>query len=405
MNRQATFNAVPVTDHVWWVGAIDWEIRSFHGYSTSRGTTYNAFLILADDAILIDTVKAPFRDEMLARIASVIDPAKIRYIVSNHSEMDHSGCLPDVIERVEPEAVYASTMGVKALKAHFGMDNIVAVADGESMDLGGTNLQFLETRMLHWPDSMFTYYGEDQVLFSSDAFGMHLASVERFVDETPWDIVVYESAKYYANILLPFSRLILKLADRVSELALPLQVIASDHGPIWRRDLTRPLEMYVKWARQAPTPKAVVVYDTMWGSTAKMAQAVAGGLAAGGAKVKVLPMSGSHRSDVATELLDAGALLVGSPTLNQNMFPTVADVLTYLKGLQPTNLIGAAFGSYGWSSKAVGQINEALAAMGVELVGPGAEAVYVPDADALGRCREMGLAVAQRLAELCAATV
>jgi len=248
---------------------------------------------------------------------------------------------------------------------------------------------------------MFTYYEDDQVLFSSDAFGMHLATAERFVDEVPWDIVAAESAKYYANILLPFSKLILKLADRLTELALPLKVIASDHGPIWRKDLNRPAEMYVRWASQAPTRKAVVVYDTMWGSTAKMAGAVVEGLTAGGVTSQVIPLGGGHRSDVATELLDAGALLVGSPTLNQNMFPTVADMLTYVKGLQPKNLIGGAFGSYGWSSKAVGQISDMLESMGVDLVDPAVDAVYVPDADALGRCRDLGREVARQLTEAC----
>lgn len=397
MRPEALFNAVPVSDHVYWVGGLDWGIRDFHGYATSRGTTYNAYLIVADEVTLIDTVRAPFRDEMLARIASVVDPGEIRYIISNHSEMDHSGCLPDVIERVKPEKVFASPMGVKALKAHFGMDDIIAIADGEAMTLGGATLRFVGTPMLHWPDSMFTYLEEDQVLFSSDAFGMHLASAERFVDELPWDIVHHEFAKYYANILLPFSKLILKLIDRMGELALPLKVIASDHGPIWRQNLDRPLELYAAWARQEPTPKAVVVYDTMWGSTAKMAEGIVEGLAGAGVTVKVLPLSGSHRSDVATELLGAGALLVGSPTLNKNMFPTVADMLTYVKGLQPANLIGGAFGSYGWNSMAVGQINDVLQSMGVELVGEGLDTVYVPDNEALHRCREFGRTVADRL--------
>ncbi len=394
-------NAVQISEHVYWVGAIDWAIRDFHGYATGRGTTYNAYLIMGDVPILIDTVKAPFLGEMLSRIRSVIDPSEIRYIVSNHAEMDHSGCLPQMIERVKPEQVFASPMGVKALGEHFDLGDIATVCDGDSITIGGVELSFLETRMLHWPDSMFTYYGADEVLFSSDAFGMHLAGAERFVDELRWDVIESECGKYYANILLPFSKLVTKLIGRVGELNLPMKVIASDHGPIWREQLNRPLELYAKWAQQAPTMKAVVAYDTMWGSTASMAEAVTEGLVAGGATVRVFPLGGSARSDVATELLDAGAFLVGSPTLNRNMFPTVADVLTYIRGLQPKNLIGAAFGSYGWSSKAVGQINEALAAMGVELVGDGVGAVYVPGADDLERCQQLGREVAAKLAAAC----
>jgi flavorubredoxin len=313
--------------------------------------------------------------------------------------MDHSGCLPDVIERVRPEKVFASVKGTEALARHFGLSGVEAVADGQTMALGGADLRFLETRMLHWPDSMFTYYSDDQVLFSSDAFGMHLACTQRFTDEMPWDVIEHECAKYYANILLPFSKLVLKLVDRLGVLNLPLRVIACDHGPIWRDGLDRIMALYARWAAQAPTRKAVVVYDTMWGSTAMMARAVVEGLVAGGAWAKVLPMGGSHRSDVATELLDAGALVVGTPTLNQNMFPTLADVLTYLKGLAPTNLVGGAFGSCGWSSRAVAQVAEALKAMGVESVAEPVESVYVPDADALARCRALGQAVAERLAE------
>jgi len=394
-------DAVKVSDHVYWVGGVDWGIRDFHGYATSAGTSYNAFLIVADSVILVDTVKAPFRDEMLARIASVMDPGKIDYIISNHSEMDHSGCLPEMIERVQPKKVFASALGVKALEAHFGLTDVTAVGDGEALSLGGVDLTFYETRMLHWPDSGFTWYPADGVLFSNDAFGMHLASTERFTDELPWPVIEGELGKYYANILLPLSKLVAKLLVRVGELALPIKLIANDHGPIWRKDFDRLLGLYARWAEQKPTRKAVVVYDTMWGSTAKMALAVAEGLAAGGAAVKVMPLAGSHRSDVATELLDAGALVVGSPTLNRNMFPTLADLLTYLQGLAPKHLVGGAFGSYGWSSQVVKQLAAALTAMGVEVVGDGVATVYVPGDEALVNCKALGRQVAKRLEESC----
>ena len=391
------FDAIRVSEHVYWVGAIDWEIREFHGYSTSRGTSYNAFLIVADEVTLVDTVKAPFFDEMFARIATVTDPSNIKVVISNHSEMDHSGCLPRVIHRLQPERVLASPMGVKALKAHFGLENITAVADGQTATVGGAELAFFETRMLHWPDSMFTYYGEDQVLFSSDAFGLHLASSERFVDELPWDIVAWETAKYYANILMPFAKLVLKLKNRMEELALPVQVLAPDHGPLWRQDLDKIVRLYGQWAEREPTRKAIVVYGTMWGSTATMARAVCEGLAAGGASPKLMPIAGTHRSDVVTELLDAGGLIIGCPTLNQNMLPMLADVLTYLKGLAPKHLVGAAFGSYGWSSKAVKLLNAALREMDVEVVDDGVDAVYVPGCEELERCRSLGRKVAERL--------
>ncbi len=395
-----SFHATKITDDVFWVGAIDWAIRDFHGYATSRGTTYNAYLILADKVTLVDTVKAPFKSEMLARIASVVEPERIHYIVSNHTEMDHSGCLPDVIDLVKPEKVFASVMGAKGLVQHFhsGLD-ITAVKDGQTLSLGNRTLAFLETRMLHWPDSMFSYLQDEELLFSQDGFGMHLASTERFADELSAAVLEYEAAKYYANILLPLSKFVTRLLERVADLGLQLSIVAPDHGPIWRmgKDIEQIVGCYAKWAKQEPTDKVVVTYDTMWQSTALMARAIAEGVAAAGAEVRVMPLRASHRSDVATELLDAGALIVGSPTLNNGLFPTVADLLSYLKGLKPQNLVGAAFGSYGWSGEAVKEIRNTLTEMNVDLVGDGLGVRYVPVEAALEQCRALGAAVAERV--------
>jgi flavorubredoxin len=390
------FSAIPVTDHVYWVGAIDWALRDFHGYATERGTTYNAYLILADAITLVDTVRAPFCEEMMSRVSSVVNPSDIRYIISNHSEMDHSGCLPQVIERVKPEHVFASENGVKALKAHFHTEHeIMAVQDGGSLSLGNRTLSFVETRMLHWPDSMFTYLAEDAVLFSQDGFGMHLASSQRFADEIDDGVLEYEAAKYYANILLPLSPMVKSALQKTA--GMNIAVIAPDHGPIWRKDLSRITAMYARWAEQKPAPKAVILYDTMWGSTDAMAKAIEEGLAAEGIHVRSMRLRENHRSNVATEILDAGALIVGSPTLNNNLFPTVAEALTYLKGLRRKNLIGAAFGSYGWGGEAVTQIKEQLAAMRVELVAEPVSIQYVPDKAALLQCRELGRQVGRRL--------
>ena len=399
------FSAVRVTDRVHWVGAVDWSLRDFHGYSTSRGSTYNAYLVLAEKVTLIDAVKAPFQDELLARIASVIDPERIDYIVSNHAEMDHSGSLPGVAARVKPQRVFASKMGCKALEAHFhdGIE-IAEVADGEQLDLGDCKLSFFETKMCHWPDSMVSYLHEDELLFSQDAFGMHLASSERFDDELPEWLLGQEAAKYYANILLPLSSFVAKALAKLTASGLSFRIIAPDHGPVWRKDVAGIVDSYARWARQERAATAVVVYDTMWQSTAKMARAIADGAAAGGARVKVLPLSGAHRSDVATEILDAGALLVGSPTINNQLFPTVADVLCYLKGLKPAGLIGAAFGSFGWGGEAVKLLAAALDEMGVEQVAEPLKVQYVPDAAAIEQCRRLGLTVAEKLIARCGPT-
>ena len=322
--------AVRVTDDVYWVGAIDWNLRDFHGYLTSRGTAYNAFLVMGEKITLIDGVKEPFAGEMLSRVASAVDPAKVDYLISNHSEMDHTGGLPQILAATRPEKVLASTAGAKTLAKHFLVDQeITPVKDGETLGLGNMNLAFVETKMLHWPDSMFSYLPERGVLFSQDAFGMHLASSQRFDDELQRWIVDHEAAKYYANILTPFSPLVLKLIEKVAGMSLDLKLICPDHGPIWRADRSRIIEQYAHWASQEPTRKAVIVYDTMWQSTATMARTYSEGLQAGGACVNVLRVGEiTHRSDVATELLEAGALNVGSPTINNGLLPTVADVLT-----------------------------------------------------------------------------
>jgi flavorubredoxin len=394
------FEAVKIAERVYWVGAVDWGIREFHGYSTTRGTTYNAYLVLAETPTLIDTVKAPFRNELMSRIASVMDPRDIHTIVSNHSEMDHTGSLPGVVDAVAPDRIVASSMGVKTLAKHFPGLQVSEVKDGETLSLGDTSLTFYETRMLHWPDSMISHLADEEVLFSQDAFGMHLASSERFDDELDPAVLDQEAAKYYANILMPFSPLVTKLLARVGELALPTRLVAPDHGPVWRRDIGGIMGSYAAWAAQKPTRKAVVAYDTMWQSTALMARAIGDGLAAGGASVHIAAMRSSERSDVATEILDAGALVVGSPTMNGNLFPTVADLLVYIKGLKPRNLIGAAFGSYGWSGESVTQVADALSEAGVDLAEESLKVQYVPDDEALSRCRVLGERLAARLASV-----
>jgi flavorubredoxin len=393
--------AVKIADRVYWVGAIDWDIRNFHGYLTSRGTTYNAFLVLADKVTLIDTVKAPFYDELMARISSVIDPAKIDYIVSNHSEMDHSGCLARVAAAVKPEKVFASQRGRSALGEHFGAGlEVVAVNDAQVLDLGSDKLSFFETRMCHWPDSMVSYLHGPGVLFSQDAFGMHLASTERFDDELDTWPLEHELAKYYANILMPLASPIKKALAKLTGSGLDFKLVCPDHGPIWRRNFPRVLELYRRWSGSRRTPRAVVVYDTMWQSTRKMAEAVCDGLTAGGATAVVMPLESSHRSDVASEVLEAGALIVGSPTINNQIFPTVADVMCYLQGLKPAGLIGAAFGSYGWSGESAKLLSGMLDAMKVEQVCEPLRAKYVPSPEDLSACRELGAKVARRLAQL-----
>jgi flavorubredoxin len=390
--------AVRVTDNIYWVGAIDWGVRDFHGYLTSRGSSYNAYLVIDEKVTLFDTVKGHFFDEFLARISSVVDPSRIDYVVSNHAELDHSGCLPRVIATCRPEKVFASPAGVRNLCAHFdpGME-LTAVRSGDEISLGRNTVSFLETKMLHWPDSMFSYLKEQKLLISQDAFGMHLASSRLFADENDMAVMEQEAAKYFANILLLYSPQILKLLDTVASMNLAIECIAPDHGPVWRKNIGWPIEAYRRWATQKRSAKAVVVYDTMWHNTERMAICIADGIRGSGADVKVIPMASAHRSDIATEVLEAGALLVGSPTLNNLPFPRTMDVLTYLKGLRPQGLIGGAFGSYGWSGEAVPILEEFLTSMKVEIVGDGPKVKYAPTAEDLERCVRFGKETGMRL--------
>lgn len=392
------YSAIKISDHVYWVGAIDWSIRDFHGYTTPHGSTYNAYLIMADKITLVDSVKAPFMDELMARIASVVDPSRIDYIVSNHSEQDHSGCLLKVIDRVKPEKVFASRMGVKTLKDIFRDDyNILPVKDGETLSLGNMDLKFMEARMIHWPDSMFSYLEKEGLLFSQDAFGMHLATFERFADELPADLLEYEAATYYANIVLPYSPVVEKALEKIAATGWAIKVFAPDHGPVWRKDLGFMIDWYKKWAGQKPANKAVVVYATMWHSTEMMARAIAESLSREGVRVRLLSMNDVHRSEVVYEVLEAGALIVGSPTLNNNILPQMADVMTYLKGLKPAHLIGAAFGSFGWSGESVKDLEAILREMKVDIVADSVSAKHVPGKDVLEKCSELGKTIAAEL--------
>ena len=400
----ARFEAVEVQGgDVFWVGAVDWNLRDFHGYTTHRGTTYNAYLILGESGpVLVDTVKAPFFDEMMARIASVTDPGEIELIVSNHSEMDHSGSLPRTVAATGASRLLVSRMGQKALAAHFGDPGceVVPVSDGEETPLAGNRAIFLETRMLHWPDSMFTVLPDRRLLFSQDAFGMHLASSMRFDDEMDNAIMEEEAAAYYANILLPYSPLVGKLLEKVRGSGLSFDIIAPDHGPIWRSDPSWIVGRYSGWSKGCSGPRVVVVYDTMWGSTAGMARAIGEGASVDGVEVRVLSMGSSHRSDVATALLGASALLAGSPTLNNDLLPSMADLLTYLRGLKPTGLVGDAFGSYGWSGESVARLRSYMQDMSVDLLGDGIRVQYVPDQSALAACRDLGKKTADRIREI-----
>ncbi len=386
-----------IKDKIYWVGAVDWNIRDFHGYSTYKGTTYNSYLMLDDKVTLFDTVKKGFTSDLIHRLRAVIEPEKVDYLVVNHMEMDHSGSLPEIVSLCRPEKVFVSPQGQKALKLHFNDPDwpLEVVKSGDSISVGQRHIHFLETRMLHWPDSMFSYIPEEKLLISSDAFGHHWATSERFDDEVDTSELMHHAAKYYGNILLLFSPLVQKLLAAVKEMGLEIDMIAPDHGVVWRKNPGMIIEAYDRWSRQETERRALVIYDTMWKSTSMMAKAVYEGITDLGVSAELLSLESTHRSDVVTELMYSKGLVIGSPTFNNHLLPRVADLLYYLKGLRPTNRVAAAFGSYGWSGEAVKQINQFFEDMKMEVVDPGVRINFVPNHEGLKLCRELGAKVAQ----------
>lgn len=370
--------ALKIAENVYWVGAIDWNLRNFHGYITPRGSTYNSYLIVDEKIALIDTAKAPFSAELIERISSVVDPAKINYVISNHVEMDHSGSLA-AMRAAAPKAEFvADKRAAEDLNRHFKANwNFKTVKTGDTISLGKRSLAFVEVPMVHWPDSMVTYCPEEKILFSNDAFGQHMASHERFDDECMWEDVRGEAAKYYANIVMPLAAPATKALDAVSKL--DIRMITPSHGIIWRKNVANIVSCYKDWAANKTKKKAVVVYDTMWNSTEKMARAIAEGLAAGGVETKLFCLRTNDTSEIIKEVLDAKAIIVGSPTLNNGMMPTVAGFLTYLKGLKPRGRIGFAFGSFGWAGGAIAAIESELKATGIEIARAPVVSKYVPD--------------------------
>jgi len=392
---------VEVAKDLYWVGAVDWNVRDFHGYSTYKGTTYNSFLVLDEKITLFDTVKKDFRMDLLHNIRKVVEPSKIDYLVVNHVEPDHSGSLPEMVEIIKPEKIFCSARGKKAILDHFHKEDwpFEVVKTGDEISLGKRTVQFIETRMIHWPDSMFSYLKEDAILVASDAFGQHWATSERFNDEVSSAELMAHAAKYYANILTCYSVLIQKLLAAVQEMGIDIKMILPDHGLIWRDNPMQIVQAYDEWSRQVAKRKAVVIYDTMWHSTEMMARAVEDGLIESGVSTKMLNLSVNHRSDVMTEVHDAKAIVFGSPTLNNGMLPRLADMIHYMKGLRPQHKIGASFGSYGWSGEAVKLMNKAMEEMKVRVVHPGVKLQYVPTHEGLRECVQLGREVADAVKE------
>ncbi len=391
-------NKAVLAEGINWVGVVDWNIRDFHDYITRRGSTYNAYLIQDEKIALVDTVKHTFSSELLRNICEIIGPAKIDYIIVNHVEMDHSSSLPIIANYAKNATIIASERGKDAITEHYGAGfNIKTVKTGDTLKLGKRTLRFVEAPMLHWPDSMFTYVVEDKILMPNDAFGQHLASVQRFDDEVDGHVLMEEAATYYANILMPLGPLITRKIQEVVQLGIAPAVIAPSHGIIWRSNPSKIIQAYLDWSSGKSKNKVIIVHDTMWGSTDKMARAIAEGAASEGIDVKLLKLRASDQTEAMTEILDAKAVVVGSPTLNNQMFPTLSAFLTYATGLKPKGKVWAFFGSYGWGGGAVKSMVETARKAGFDVLDPGVEVKYIPEAEDLKKCFEFGRQIAAKV--------
>ena len=376
-------NAIEISPKVWWVGGIDWNERLFHGYTTERGITYNAYLIMDEKITLIDTCKVTFADELVQRISQVVDPAKIDVVITNHVEMDHSGSLP-MIHKIAPNAeIYASAgAGVNELRAHFGIE-ATPVKTGDTLCIGERTLSFVTTPMVHWPDNMVTYSDVDKILFSNDAFGQHFATTKRFDDENDMCEVMKQAKKYYANIVWPYGMQAGRALAAVK--GLELKMIAPSHGCIWRSHIDEIIAKYEEWTTYQTQEKAVVVFDSMWHSTESMAREICDAFIAEGISAQLIDVKSTHISDIMLYMCDAKYVAVGSPTLNSNMLPTVASFLTYMRGLSPKNeqRIGLAFGSYGWAPLGPKQVYAELENAKFQLPVPVVAQQWVPSEENL----------------------
>ena len=385
--------AVELAKNVYWVGVTDWGIRRFHGFELSvhRGTTYNAYLIKDEKTALIDAVWSPHTAEFLSRIRELVDPAKIDYVVVNHAEPDHSSSLPALMKLCPNATVVVSKNGATSVPGHYHEKwNFMPVKTGDRLSLGKRELIFVEAPMLHWPDTMFSYLTEANILMPNDAFGQHYATAFLFNDLVNQDELYEEALKYYANILTPYSDKILKKIDDVLALNLPVEMIAPSHGVIWRKDPLQIVKKYQEWSRQKPAPTAVIVYDTMWSATERMGKAIAEGLIACGVDCKVHHAAAADSNDLMVDIFKAKLIVLGSSTHNNGILPSMAKILEEMRGLRFKNKIGAAFGSYGWSGESVKEIEEVFKKAFIPLVRDGIRVKWQPSEADLELCRALG---------------
>ncbi len=395
--------AKQITDNIKWVGKIDWELTRFHGdeYSTNRGSSYNSYLVHDSKTALIDTVWRPYDHEFVSRLKKVINLHDIDYIIMNHNEIDHSGALPELMREIPDTPIYCTKKGEEIIRGHYHQDwNFVNVKTGDTLSLGETSITFIDMAMIHWPDSMMSYWnGDGGILFSNDAFGQHFASESLFNDTVNHSELIYEAEKYFANIINPYSTLVAKKLQQIKAMNLPIKMICPSHGVIWKENPAQIIERYTLWSNAYQENRITIAYDTMWQSTRLMAQAIAEGIEeiAPDTQIKLFNIAREDKNDVLTEIWRSKAFLLGSPTINNGYSYAMAGILEMIAGLRLKNKKAAAFGSYGWSGEAVKMIGEHLTKAGITTVDQGISALWIPNDELIEKCREYGRNFARSL--------
>jgi len=394
---------VSLREGIDWVGYVDWTVRDFHSYNTERGTTYNAYLVRDEQTALIDAVKEPYGNVLLANVAGLVDPAKVDWVVCNHAEPDHAGVLPQVLAAMPNATLVCNKKCLLALEKHFDTSGwkVKLVEPGDVISLGRLTLEFINTPMAHWPESMFTYVRQEKLLFSMDAFGQHCATTERFDDENNLGAILEDARTYYANILMPYGASTARAMSAAG--GLDIEMIATSHGVIWRSHIPEILKAYEQWTSGKPQPKVIILYDTMWESTAAMARAIEEGAAHPGVQVKVIHVRRNTLTTIAADVFDAAAVAVGSATLNGTMMPQLGAVFAYLHGLKPTAKAAIGFGSYGWGRGATEVIQEHLEGLKWETLRAPIKSQYRPTPEVLEECRAAGAMLAQKALEMAGA--
>ncbi|MBN1038358.1 MULTISPECIES: anaerobic nitric oxide reductase flavorubredoxin [Clostridium] len=391
-----------INDTVTWVGKIDWELKQFHGneLSTDKGSSYNSYLIKDEKTVLIDTVWTPFTTEFITNLKKEVDIQKIDYIVMNHSEVDHSGALVELMKEIPNTPIYCAKNGVRILKGLYHQDwNFVEVKTGDTLDIGKHKLTFIEAPMLHWPDTMFTYLSGENILFSNDGFGQHYASELMYNDKVDQSELYHEALKYYANILAPFNRQVAKKIEEILNLNLPIDMICPSHGIIWRDNPMQIINKYAEWANEYAENQITIIYDSMWNATRRMAECITEGITSNNKDVvvKIINSGKTDKNDVIVEAFKSKIILLGSSTINNGILASTASILEMIKGFKFKGKKGAAFGSYGWSGESIKLITEELEKAGIKTINSGIRELWTPDEEALERCREFGKNIAEEL--------